>query len=103
MSDASRETVRRALEEARRAIPAIRRFLVGRRVHFGHGYELAQSADYPYAALIEFDDAEGLASYLAHPAHAAVGRLFAETSESALVHDFEVRDVLKLEDLLGRV
>jgi hypothetical protein len=48
--------------------------------------------DYPYLAWIEFDDAAGLRSYLAHPVHATLGRAFRSTLESALVYDYETAD-----------
>lgn len=88
----AREDFVAALVAARRDIPAIRRFTVGRRFEQGPSYNMAGLPDYPYLALIEFDDAAGLKSYLGHPVHASLGRAFRSTLESALVYDYETAD-----------
>jgi hypothetical protein len=48
-------------------------------------------ADFPYAAILEFDDISGLRAYLEHPAHADVGGAIFQTAEDILVYDFEMR------------
>ena len=78
-----------AIERARREIPSIRRLFVGRRSLHGHRYEQMMVEDYPWAAIVEIDDAEGLAAYLAHPAHAELGRLLWATGEKVLVYDYD--------------
>ncbi len=87
-----REAFERALDHARRSIPSIRRFQVGRRVPHGRGYERAMTEDFPFAAIAEFDDLDGLKAYLTHPAHVELGRLFGETGEATLVYDYEIAD-----------
>jgi hypothetical protein len=87
-----REAFGRAISGAREAIPSIRRFQIGRRIRHGRGYELAMAEDFPYAALIEFDDIRGLRAYLAHPVHQELGRLWAEKNAATLVYDYETRD-----------
>jgi hypothetical protein len=82
-----------ALGAARRSIPAIRGFRIGRRITLGVDYERGMP-DFPYAATIDFADEAGLRAYLAHPAHVEVGRLFGETMEAALVYDYELTDDL---------
>lgn len=78
------------LERSLRDIPFIRRARVGRRVRLGRGYEQLMRADFPFAAVLEFDDLAGLEAYLAHPAHEELGaRLFASADE-VLVYDFEM-------------
>jgi hypothetical protein len=52
-----------------------------------------------YVAMIDFDDLEGLQSYLKHPAHVALGERFGESLTSALVYDFEVGGMEVLETL----
>jgi hypothetical protein len=75
---------------ALQAIPAIRRAHVGRRVRVGRAYEDMMRTDFPYAAVLEFDDLEGLRAYLDHPAHEEMAtRLFAAVAET-LVYDFEM-------------
>jgi hypothetical protein len=91
LSSAQREAFIDALMRARREIPAIRRFRVGKRVTHGREYERAMP-DFPYAAIIDFDDLAGLKTYLEHPAHRAVGELFGATLEAGLVYDFEMVD-----------
>ncbi len=92
LSPVERAALVRALEAASRAIPSVRRFRVGRRVTHGRAYEAAMPEDYPYAAVVEFDDLAGLAAYLDHPVHAELGRLWAETSAGTLVYDYELAD-----------
>lgn len=81
-----------SFEGALRAIPAIRQVRVGRRVTTGRPYEAMMSADYPYAAIIEFDDVDGLRNYLDHPAHQQLAARFFESFEDALIYDFELRE-----------
>ncbi|MGE0592054.1 MAG: Dabb family protein [Vicinamibacterales bacterium] len=86
---------RRALLDAYRAavaqIPSIRRARVGRRARLGYGYEQGQP-DFQYGLLLEFDDREGLAAYLAHPAHADLAARFYEVTGNALILDLELSE-----------
>lgn len=82
------------LREAARAIPTVRRFRLGRRVRHGlPGYEQAMTTDFVYAAIVDFDDAAGLESYLRHPAHDAIGRHFTTSAAHALAYDFDMVEV----------
>ena len=45
--------------------------------------------DYPFAAVVEFDDLAGLEAYLNHPQHERLGELFYQLLEAALVYDYE--------------
>ena len=75
---------------ALRDIPAIRRARVGRRVRIGRAYEDMMRSDFPYAAILEFDDLAAVRAYLDHPAHEELStRLFAAVAET-LVYDFEM-------------
>jgi hypothetical protein len=96
-----RRALARALDQAHRQIPAVRRFHVGRRVRHGRPYEQAMTQDYTYAAVIEFDDVDGLKAYLNHPAHEGLARLWASLSESTLVYDYEMRDASDAGVILG--
>ena len=70
-------------------IPSIRRFRVGRRVKHGlPGYEQMMLDDYEFAAVIEFDDVDGLKAYLAHPSHTVIGRHFTASASKALAYDY---------------
>jgi hypothetical protein len=48
--------------------------------------------DYPYAALLEFDDVAGLKAYLEHPTHEQLGMRFFAAFEDALMYDYELRE-----------
>ncbi len=92
LDDEARQRFIGALVAARRDIPAVRSFVVGRRINGGPSYQVGDMPDYPYAAVVEFDDRAGLHSYLAHPAHLALGREFGSSVESALVYDYDAVD-----------
>lgn len=77
---------------ALRDIPAIRRSRFGRRVTHGRPYERSMTEPYEFAALLEFDDVDGLQRYLEHPAHAELAGRFFASLESALMYDYEVED-----------
>ena len=72
-----------------REIPAVRAVRVGQRVMHGAAYEsTAPSAD--FVAIIDFEDLDGLHTYLRHPAHEELGATFGRSLSAALVYDFEV-------------
>ena len=82
-----------ALVSASAEIPSIRSFRVGRRVKHGlPGYESLMRDDYDFAAIVEFDDMDGLTSYLAHPSHAAIGRHFVTSAARSLAYDYALVD-----------
>ena len=91
LGDAERLTLGKALEHALTSIPGVRAFRVGRRIRTGAAYD-ALPGDFDYCAVIEFDDVTGLRGYLAHPAHAELGRLFYTTSREAFAADYESVD-----------
>jgi hypothetical protein len=90
ISDADRSALLAALERAAIHIPSVRRFHVGRRVTHGRGYEQQMTQDFPYAAVVEFDDLAGLQTYLQHPAHEELGARFQQMSEVGLIYDYEM-------------
>ena len=92
LSAAERQQLADAFAAALRAIPSIRRARVGRRVTHGAGYEPLMRANYEYAAILEFDDEDGLKAYLAHPAHQDLGQRFFMSFEEALMYDFALQD-----------
>ena len=87
-----RQGLAEALTRALHEIPSVRRLRVGHRVTHGRPYEQLMRADYPYAALIEFDDLSGLRAYLNHPAHEQLAQRFFECFEEGLMYDYEVDD-----------
>jgi hypothetical protein len=86
---ADRNAIAAAIDRARREIPAIRKFAVGKRTFRETNYA-REMEDFPFVALVEFDDAAALQAYLQHPAHLELSRLFRTTSEKALAYDFEL-------------
>ena len=81
-----------ALHAAATEVPTVRRFQVGDRVKHGRPYEQMMLEDYPFAAVVEFDDLAGLEAYLNHPQHERLGELFYQLLEAALVYDYEGKD-----------
>lgn len=93
LSPAGRRDLLDALVAASGGIPSIRRFRVGRRVRHGlAGYEQMMRDDYEFAAIVEFDDVEGLKSYLSHESHAVIGRHFTGSASRSLAYDYEMTD-----------
>ena len=90
VSAADRRALIDAWATALREIPAIRRARVGRRVRIGRSYEDMIHTDFPYAAVLEFDDPDGVRAYLDHPAHEAIATRFFAAIADTLIYDFEV-------------
>jgi hypothetical protein len=101
LTPAARRDLLEALVAASTEIPSIRTFRVGRRVKHGlPGYEQLMRDDYEFAAVVEFDDLDGLKSYLAHPSHAALGRHFMASASRALAYDYNVVDAASVGTLV---
>ena len=77
-----------ALERALTTIPTVVSYRVGRRVRTGAAYD-ALSGSFEFCGVMEFENLEGLAAYLSHPAHVELGQLFYTTSADAFAGDFE--------------
>lgn len=82
-----------ALTAAAREIPTVQRFRVGTRVTHGAAYEKLMPHDFPFAAIIQFDDLAGLQTYLRHPAHERLAELFYALQDAALVYDYTINVV----------
>lgn len=93
ISEFDRVAMFTALNAAARDIPTVRRFHIGDRITHGAAYESLMTQDFPYVAIIEFDDLDGLETYLRHPQHEQIGQLFYKLQEAALVYDYQVRAV----------
>jgi hypothetical protein len=90
ITDSDRKALLDALSAAATEIPSVRRFHIGARLTHEAQYERLAREDFPYAAIVEFDDLAGLQTYLRHPQHERLGRLFYELLESGLAYDYEV-------------
>jgi hypothetical protein len=75
-----------ALENACRQVPTIRRATIGRSLPDDNG------RDFPYTAVIEFDDEAGFTTYLAHPLHVPLAALFRQTCAATVVVNAEATD-----------
>ena len=89
---AARQRLAESFQRALREISTIRRAHIGRRVTHGRPYEQLMAVDYEYAAILEFDSLADLTAYLEHETHDALGVLFFESVDVALMYDYEMRD-----------
>jgi len=78
-----------ALENACRHVPTIRRATIGRSLPDDSG------RDFPYTAVIEFDDEAGLTAYLGHPLHVPLAALFRQTCAATLIVNAETTDATR--------
>jgi hypothetical protein len=97
LAAADRQAFIASFERALREIPTIRGVRLGRRVTHGAGYEQVAPDVADFLATIDFDDLAGLQTYLRHPAHDELGARFGEALSAALVYDFEVGGIEKLQ------
>ncbi|MGH9314660.1 MAG: Dabb family protein [Vicinamibacterales bacterium] len=102
VTDADRRAFVEAIVRARREIPGIRRFHLGRRVLRDVSYAEAMPQDFSFAAVIEFDDLAAVRAYLQHPAHDPMGSWFWKVSEASLVYDYEMTDAAGAAELFER-
>lgn len=101
LTQGARRDLLEALVAASVQIPSIRKFRVGRRVKHGlPGYEQMMRDDYDFAAIIEFDDLDGLTSYLAHPSHESIGRHFTVSASRSLAYDYALVDAADVGQLI---
>jgi hypothetical protein len=100
MSADDRHALVASFERAIREIPTVRAVRVGRRVVHGAGYEQTAPDVADYLIVIDFDDLDGLQTYLQHPAHMEVGARFGQSLSAALVYDFEVGGIEELSRLV---
>jgi Stress responsive A/B Barrel Domain len=99
LTSAERQALVAAFGRAIREISTVRDVRVGKRVTHGAGYEAGVPDAADYIAVIDFDDLEGLQTYLRHPAHEELSARFYESLSSALVYDFEAGGMEVLEKL----
>jgi hypothetical protein len=104
LADAARDALAAALAGATRDIPSIRRARVGSRLTLGRAYEQLMTIDYSFAAILEFEDRNGLQMYLDHPTHEQLAQRFYASVAAALTYDFEMWESDEgIESIRGRV
>ena len=93
LSESSVRLFAQALHRTMGSVPTIVRATVGHRIAQDAGEaRVFGDVTYKYAAVIEFEDRDGLATYLAHPLHRELGRLFWESCASTIVTEVETVD-----------
>jgi Stress responsive A/B Barrel Domain len=85
-----------AISAVTKTVGQVRRCWLGRTLPNPPRYKLSGFPDFPFCAVLEFDDAAGLEAYLAHETHAEVSRLFNQTTDAALIYDYETVEVAAL-------
>jgi Stress responsive A/B Barrel Domain len=95
VSEAEKQAMLDAVAAAAAEIPSVRRFAIGSRLQHGAAYEQMQLPDFPFVAIVEFENMAGLKAYLDHPKHEDLGRLFYQLQEAALVYDYELAPARK--------
>lgn len=95
VTDAEREGLLDSMRVAAREVPSLRAFRIGAHLDPAPTYVLGGFPSFPWIALLEFDDAEGLQAYLTHPLHRDLGARFNATAEAALIYDYEITEVMK--------
>ena len=83
-----------AMRVAAREIPTVRGFRIGQHLDDAPQYRLSGFPSFPWVALVEFDDADGLRAYLAHPLHVELGARFNAAAADALIYDYAIEDKL---------
>jgi hypothetical protein len=83
-----------AIQHAVTVIPELKRAQIGRIAEFGQTPTInGGHVTYSFGAVFQFDSAEGLRTYLSHPAHDKVRELFWKFCASTLIADVVLEDV----------
>ena len=94
VSETERDELFDAMRVAAREIPSVRAFRIGEHIANPVPYVLSGFPSFPWTALVEFDDEDGLRAYLSHPLHVDLGARFNDAAAAALIYDFVVTDTL---------
>ena len=90
VTPAQKQDLADAVQLACTQAASVRRFEIARVIDAGAGYSKQfGEKTYEYVAVIEFDDRQGLAEYLNHPAHERLAKLFWEACEATRIIDAE--------------
>ena len=100
LSETERADFVGALDAALEGIPQIKRATIGRRVVLGRQYDVMNTVDFSYVAILEFESKDDLVAYLDHAAHERLGRQFYTASEAAVAYDFALLDPSRTSELL---
>lgn len=103
LSDEKKRSFARVFRRAVQEIPSVQRAVVGRShvTAATYGTQLGLKT-YEYAAVLEFDDKQGLVDYLNHDAHRELGKMFWDVCEETAIVDCDLRELgSEDDDLLG--
>jgi len=92
VTEAQRDALFAAMRAAAAGIPTVRGFRIGKHLHNPPTYVLSGFPSFPWAAILEFDDEEGLRAYLGHPLHHSLGQQFNAAAEAALIYDYDIAE-----------
>lgn len=71
-------------------VSTVQRSFIGLKQKIGVSYESKLGdTTYSYASVVEFEDVEGLRTYLEHPLHVKVGQLFWQHCERTMIVDVD--------------
>jgi hypothetical protein len=85
----------RSVIEGLRSIPSIRRARIGKAIFVDPGYQrVFGDKTYKYAAVLEFENRDGLVAYLRHPQHDRIGREFWNSCAFTTIVEVETMDPL---------
>lgn len=89
----------KTLQAVCRDVPSVKRAIAGR---ITDDKQFIGQTTYHYAAVIEFEDEDGLRLYLSSPFHKDLAAMFWQFCESTVILDVDAVDILtgKIDDLL---
>jgi hypothetical protein len=91
------------VREACSEIPTVMKAYVGMRTDVDAGYQRNfGESTYDAAAVLHFEDKDGLIAYLRHPRHAELGRAFWAISSAAVVFETDVEDLVREATVIRR-
>jgi hypothetical protein len=92
-TDADRAAFSTMFSRACREISSVRRAIVGKAASIDAGYSRSfGDGQYEFAAVLEFEDRDGLVAYLQHPMHRELGRLFWAVCERTAIVEVDLWD-----------
>ena len=104
ISEGQKRLFAQLFQDLSRAVSSVRRANVGRSIDLNTGYarEFGEKT-YRYAAVVEFDDSEGLVEYLTHPIHQKLGKMFWDICDRTTIIETKMADakVSEIVDLLA--
>ena len=103
LEESTKRSFAQSVIDCCKSIPHVRRASIGRRTVVNAGYDRNLGHDaYEFAAYLEFDSSGELTSYLNHPMHQELGRLFWECCAKTTIAEVELVD-LNIESIVDEL